>query len=393
MYCLVALYNEDQMYNLISIFSFSPKKVILLYDRNFSDIKHMENLKLACKAKLHNTEFEFVNIDSSNIDRVTKTCTQIIHQNHNCYFDITGAGELGVIGAYLACKKTFTPIFKIQLPEKGLVNIYGCHSLAKNFKFPNLTIDTIFATKGTFVSGHNHPTPPQSMFDNLLKFCSEVFKDIEKWKELCFYLQTGKAKYLQSGRPNFFEAPKCINVAKSKICLRGEELLKKAQQLGLISQLNLSGDYVSFYFKNDLIKRYMTDFGIWLELYCYIKLETCDLFHDVRLSVKIDWNQEEHSLIEIVNEIDITFFYKTRPCFLSCKLSEPSSDALQELSVYPSYFGGKNSKAILVILSAINKNSSYIFKRANSMNITMIDGNCIKQDKFIDEIKKALKII
>lgn len=393
MYCLVALYNEDQMYNLISIFSFSPKKVILLYDKKYTDVSHMENLKFACKAKLHNTEFEFVNIDSSNIDRVTKTCTQIIHQNHNCYFDITGAGELGVIGAYLACKKTFTPIFKLQLPEKGLVNIYGCHSLAKNFKFPDLTIDTIFATKGTFVSGHNHPTPPQSMFENLLKFCSEVFKDIERWKELCFYLQTGKAKYLQSGRPNFFEAPKCINVAKSKIYFKGEELLKNAQHLGLISQLNFSGNYVSFYFKNDLIKRYMTDFGIWLELYCYIKLETCALFHDVRLSVKIDWNQEERSLIEIVNEIDITFFYKTRPCFISCKLSEPSSDALQELSVYPSYFGGKNSKAILVVLSTINKNSSYIFKRANSMNITMIDGNCIKQDKFIDEIKKALKII
>ena len=387
------LYNEDQMYNLISIFSFYPKKVILLYDKNFSNIQHMNNLKFACKAKLQNTEFEYVNIDSSNVDRVTKTCTNIIHRNPNCYFDITGAGELGVIGAYLACKKTFTPIFKIQLPNEGLVNIYGCHSLAKNFKFPNLSIDTIFAAKGTYVSGHNHPTPPQSLFGSILEFCSEVFKDIDKWKELCFYLQTGKAKFLQSGRPNFFEAPKCINVAKSKICLRGEDLLKKAQQLNLISQLNFSNDYVSFYFRNDLIKRYMTDFGVWLELYCYIKLETCHLFHDVRLSVKIDWNQSEHSLIEIVNEIDITFFYKTIPCFLSCKLSEPSSDALQELSVYPSYFGGKNSKSILVILSTINKNSSYIFKRAKSMDITLIDGNVIKQNRFIDEIKRILKIV
>lgn len=393
MYCLVMLYNEDQMYNLISIFSFYPKKVILLYDKNFSNIQHMNNLKFACKAKLQNTEFEYVNIDSSNVDRVTKTCTNIIHRNPNCYFDITGAGELGVIGAYLACKKTFTPIFKIQLPNEGLVNIYGCHSLAKNFKFPNLSIDTIFAAKGTYVSGHNHPTPPQSLFGSILEFCSEVFKDIDKWKELCFYLQTGKAKFLQSGRPNFFEAPKCINVAKSKICLRGEDLLKKAQQLNLISQLNFSNDYVSFYFRNDLIKRYMTDFGVWLELYCYIKLETCHLFHDVRLSVKIDWNQSEHSLIEIVNEIDITFFYKTIPCFLSCKLSEPSSDALQELSVYPSYFGGKNSKSILVILSTINKNSSYIFKRAKSMDITLIDGNVIKQNRFIDEIKRILKIV
>ena len=136
----------------------------------------------------------------------------------------------------------------------------------------------------------------------------------------------------------------------------------------------------------------MTDFGVWLELYCFIKLEQCDLFHDVRLSVKIDWNKSENSLIEIVNEIDVTFFYKTRPCFLSCKLSEPSSDALQELSVYPFYFGGKNSKSILTVLSDVNRGNSYLYKRAKSMQISMIDGNDIKNNKFIDTIKKALCI-
>ncbi|MBR1779423.1 MAG: DUF1887 family protein, partial [Clostridia bacterium] len=322
-----------------------------------------------------------------------KVCTSIIHRNPNSYFDITGASELGVIGAYLACKKTFTPIFKLQLPEKGLVNIYGCHSLAQNFKFPMLTVDTIFASKGTIVSGHNHQTPPPYFWENILHFCSVVFADIERWKALCFYLQSGKSKYMQSGRSNFFEAPKYINVSKNKVFFKGEEILRKAQQFNLISKLVISRDRVSFYFKNDLIKRYMTDFGVWLELYCYIKLKTCDLFHDVRLSVKIDWNQTEHSLIEIVNEIDITFFYKIKPCFLSCKLSEPSSEALQELSVYPFYFGGKNSKSILVILSSINKSNSYLYKRASNMNIAIIDGNCIKQDKFIDEIKKALNII
>lgn len=390
--CLITLYNDEQMYNLIVIFSFMPKKVILLYDKNYTDNKNMENLKSACKSKIHNIEFECVNFDSSNIDKVVNTCTWIIHRNTNCYFDITGASELGVIGAYLACKKTFTPIFKIQLPENKLINIYGCHSLEKNFKYPKLTIDTVFAARGAFLSGNNHPTPPRHLFNSILNFCNEVFKDIDAWKDLCYYLQTGRAKFPQAGRPNFFEAPKRINISKSNVTFSGEALLRKAEKLNLIHQLNLNNQKVSFYFKNDTIKRYMTDFGVWLELYCFIKLEQCDLFHDVRLSVKIDWNKSENNLIEIVNEIDVTFFYKTRPCFLSCKLSEPSSDALQELSVYPFYFGGKNSKSILTVLSNVNRGNSYLYKRAKSMQISMIDGNDIKNNKFIDAIKKALCI-
>ncbi len=390
--CLITLYNDDQILNLIVIFSFLPKKVILLYDKNYTDVKNMDNLKSACTSKLHNIEFECVNFDSSSIDRVTNLCTRIIHRNPNCYFDITGAGELGVIGAYLACKKTFTPIFKLQIPDKGLINIFGCHSLEKNFKYPNLTIDTIFAAKGTDVSGYNHPTPPKYMYRSILEFCKEIFKDVEKWKRLCYYLQTGKAKFPQPGRPNFFEASRCINLAAAKVVFSGESILRKAQELNLIHKLNVSKEMVSFYFKNETIRKYFTDFGVWLELYCYIKLKQCDLFHDVRLSVKIDWNKADNDLIEVVNEIDITFFYKTRPCFLSCKLSEPSSDALQELSVYPSYFGGKNSKSILVVLSTVNKNSSYIYKRAKRMNISLIDGNDINQNRFIEKIKKALGV-
>ena len=81
--CLITLYNDEQMYNLIVIFSFMPKKVILLYDKNYTDNKNMENLKSACKSKIHNIEFECVNFDSSNIDKVVNNCTWIIHRKTN----------------------------------------------------------------------------------------------------------------------------------------------------------------------------------------------------------------------------------------------------------------------------------------------------------------------
>lgn len=362
MNCLIELYNDDQISNLTVIFSFMPKKVILLYDINCVDTSSMDYLKFACLSKMPNIKFEYKGFDSSNIDKIIKNFTNIIHKNPRCYFDITGASELGVIGAYLACKKTFTPIFKLNIPLNKLINIYGCKSLEKKFTLPNLTMDTIFAAHGATISGHNHPAPSPNLFNSILEFCDLVFENPTNWKELCLYLQTGNARFPQLLKKNYFWAPKIMPTPKTKIKFLSAPLLKKAESAGLIYNLDLAEDSVSFYFKSDKIKRYLTDFGVWLELYCYIKLIECNLFHDVRISVKIDWNNtDDNHLVEIINEIDITFFYKTRPCFLSCKLSEPSSDALQELSIYPSYFGGKNSKSILVVLNSVNKKNSYIY--------------------------------
>ena len=62
------------------------------------------------------------------------------------------------------------------------------------------------------------------------------------------------------------------------------------------------------------------------------------------MSTKINWEPKRTYFMEITNEIDVTFMAGIRPYFISCKLSEPASDALQEISVYPSYFGGEGSK-------------------------------------------------
>ena len=117
----------------------------------------------------------------------------------------------------------------------------------------------------------------------------------------------------------------------------------------------------------------MTDYGTWLELYTYISIKKDPMFDDVRLSVKIDWNTKNQIFSGVINEIDITFFSGIRPVFISCKLSEPSSEALQELSMYPNYFGGR-----------------YIFKRARDMKINLIDGKTIKKGKFINNIKEIV---
>ncbi len=391
MNCLVILYDREQVNNLIPIFSFIPNKVVILYDKNYTSSKKIDYIKFATLLRFPNIQIDSSPYDGLNIEDITKSCVSIIHKNSDCFFDITGAGEFGAIGAYQACKKTFTPIFKLDPLGKRLINVYGCDSLEKSFTMPNLNIEDVLSVNGARLAGYNHKCPSYDDFDSIMKFSEAIFSDINEWKSLCLYLQTGNTKFNQSFNSLYFHAPKTIENSKnSPIHFGNPKLLHLAQKLKLIQKLKINSKKVSFFFRDKDIKRYMTDFGVWLELFCYISLKRCPSFHDVRMSIMIDWEAEKKHLVETVNEIDVTFFYGIRSYFISCKLSEPSSEALHELSMYPSYFGGNYSKSALVILSNINKERSHIYTRAKDMNITVIDGKSLRSGNFINDIKSSL---
>ncbi len=390
--CLVEIYDREQINNILVVLSFRPRKVVIMYDKNDVDINELTLIEKACKLKIKNIVFEYAQIDCESIDCVSNACKKIIHDNPNCYFDITGGSEMSAIGAYLACTSTFTPIFKLDLPKCRLINIYGCKYLEKIFSVPKLSMDVLFASHGASISGYAHPTPTADLDKNILKFCDVVFNDIQGWKDICFYLQMGVSHYNIEYNPMLFVAPKRISVPNGSIQVDDTKFLDIAQELGFITGLHTKNKKISFSFKNSTIKKYMTDFGTWLELYTYLSLKKEKIFDDVRLSVRMYWNVENQTLNDVTNEIDVTFFSGIHPVFVSCKLSEPTSEALQELSVYPNYFGGRYSRCILVTLGTIKKERSYIFRRARDMKIDLIDGKSIKNGEFINKIKEVLNI-
>ena len=389
--CLIEFYNEDKLSDLTAILAFKPKKVIVLCGgTKEKKIKRIKNLKKACLFRLPDLSFEYKFFDDINLSNIVNVFSNVIHENPESYLNITGASELGAIGAYLACAKNFVPIFKLDLRKNKIINIKGCNSLGNKDIPCALDSEILFLANGANVSGNNHPTPPTIMHSNILKFCSFVFNDIENWKKLCYYLQICKNHYPQTEKANLFWAPKVIGNITKEAKFDGEHFLMEAEKLNLIYDLDICDETVSFDFKNDIAKYYFTDFGGWLELYCYIRLIESQKFRDVKISVKINWDQNLHDFINVINEVDITFFYNNIPCFLSCKIAEPSSAALQELLIYSSFFGGKYSKTILVTLARLEKKYSKFCKRAKNMGVLVIDKNDLENYDLAGLIEQAL---
>lgn len=392
MNCLVKIYDREQINNIVSILSFSPQKVILIYDKNDTKLESLTAIEDACIHKIPQMNFEFSAIDGDNLEDISQKSKNIIRLNPDCYFDITGGGELCAIGVYLACTKSFTPIFKIDVEEKKIINIYGCNHLAEKFSMPDINIETLLMGHGATMNGYFHISPNEEMFDSIMTFCSEgVFKNVQHWKDLCLYIQGGLRNSSISPKSLFFSAPKRLSNAKGKFCEDFLYLLQLAQNLKLINNLTVKLDKVEFSFKDSSVKKYMTDFGIWLELYVYVSLKRSKLFKDVRLSVRVGWDGIKQDRAEVLNEIDVTFFNGIHPVFVSCKLSEPSTEALQEVSMYPNYFGGRRSKCIIVTLSNIKSERTTLLRRANQMGIDIVDGSEIRSGKLLKRIDSFLK--
>lgn len=389
--CLIELYDHEQLNNLVNIFAFRPKKVVFLYHSREVSYSSIQDIEKACRLKMPQIQVEAVKLDSLILDDITKGVKKVIWKNPNCAVDLTGGGELRAIGAYLACKDTFTPIFKVDLISGELVNVYGCKSLEGPIELPRLSLDSLLLAHGAAVGGYGHPKPPIDLHEPLLTFCKAVFKNIPAWKELCFYLQTGCTSYAAPANPLAFQAPDHISGPGGRAAAGNDELLSLANQLGLLHQFHHKGETISFHFKSDSVKKYLTDFGTWLELFVYITLCQSRQYDDVRISVKVDWNGMRQQMVEVTNEIDVTLFSGIHPVFISCKLSEPSSEALQELSVYSSYFGGRHSRCILVTLAKIDKERSHVIYRAKEMGISIIDGRAISSGKFLEEIQWAIE--
>lgn len=387
MECLVKIYNGEQLNNLISVLAFKPKKVIFIYDGNTTEPNSIQSIERTFIEKIKDINMEFISINSQSLDDISKKCKKIIHANHNCYFDITGSAEFVAIGTYLSCTKNFVPIFKIDVKQNKLVNIYGCNYLSEMFEMPKISMDTLLMSHGANIDGCFHPTPNENMFNSILSFSNMVFNDLSVWKELCVYIQTGAKAQLPENKSLNFNAPRIILNTKAQLTHDGQKLLEKAQYYDFISGLNVHSDYCKFRFKNSDVKKYLTDFGSWLELYVYIQLKQSNLFSDVRLSVKVNWDKIKKFNSEVINEIDVTFFNGVYPIFVSCKLSEPSTEALQELSMYPNYFGGHYSKCIIVTLGKFKSERSSVYNRAIQMGIGVIDGEDIKRGKFIETVK------
>lgn len=378
---LVKFFDKDTLKNILTAISLKPEKIVFVYDKEITDLNCFKCLKKCFKRHLK-ADFEIFPVDIHNIAKITDLVSVIVKNNDDCMLDITGGSELMMVGGHSACIKNGSPLVYTDIVAGNIYNITENKVIAKA---KNLTLNDFIEVKGAEFIGNSHSEPKNNEYKNILKMAKFLFLNLEKWKTTCVFFQTitaGQKTELTYNTLNY------IKHKNGRTYNLDQDLMNKFLELGFIKNLKFKKNKVEFTFESLRYKQYMTNFGIWLELFVYLTAKKIDDFEGVMLGAMIDWNiyddVERHG-----NEIDIILSYGCMPVFISCKLKAPDVNALNELLVTKKRIGGWFSKCILVSFG--DESNKSVALRAKELGITLLYKKDVLNDNFSKVLLEAIK--
>ncbi|MCI1931830.1 MAG: DUF1887 family CARF protein [Clostridia bacterium] len=381
----IEFYDKDVIKNILGILTLKPDKAVFIYDDEIKDLNRFIGLEKCLKRHLPNIIFEKYPVYIFSVSKIYNCTKNIIDENEDTVVDLTGGSELMTIAGCEAGIDTRSKIVYSDIIGGRVVNIANekdCIPAAK------LSLEDYVDCIGASFMGNSHSGPDESQFDNILTMCRFLFRNIKEWRHTCSYLQQVMAD--SDKNDLFFRAPTKIKIKNGRYEQPNARLMEKFEQLGFIRDLYISPGHMVFEFSNALDKAYMISYGIWLELFVYINAVKSGLFTDVRLGTMIDWDIYNARSVP-GNEIDVIFTDKSMPVFVSCKLTEATTAALNELLIEKKRIGGWFSKAIIVTFSDEKAYETGTYKRAKELGIEMLDRKDILSDNFQQKLINAVQ--
>ncbi len=168
------------------------------------------------------------------------------------------------------------------------------------------------------------------------------------------------------------EGPRNVKVDNGHVELSAP-MLRDLESAGLIRDLQLSEEEVSFRFADDVVRFWLRDIGAVLELEVYKACFEAECFDDVVLSAVVNWRSADGKRDTVTNEIDVMAVRGVQPVFISCKTCEIRTEALNELAILRDRFGGEDSRAMIVTSAGSTRSATAMRKRAAALGIQVVD--------------------
>lgn len=372
---LVEFFSEKTIDNVLGAFAFMPQSLIFLIDSGQHEAE-IQATRKALERRLPHLKVGFYPTQDNQLDNIREALETLYREHPDCIFDFTGGAEPMLLAAYAFAFRNDAPMLHINMESHTLINIHKCEDLAREFVFPQLTLEDHLNMNGTFLAGYGYRAPDDRWAGTIRKFCDLVLENQPKWKEQCLFLQmaAARARDLQVDTGLEFRTADGVSVRGD-----GEYLLRLAET-GMLEEARLENQRLRFRFPNPEIKHCLCDSGVWLELHTYLLLKESGRFSDVRLSVRIGWGQaEKQTSGTAYNEIDIIACSGITPLFVSCKSGLPNPGSMNEILVYARKFGGARAKAAMVTSAEISHGFVGLRKRAADLGTVIVDESDIKE--------------
>lgn len=364
---------------LVPAFSLMPDKLVFLYDvRNVSK-KHTKDIEEALKRRLPNLKVSFTEVDRFNINAIEECILSCIKtaQDKVC-IDITGGPELMIAGGFVLGMEHDVKIVYTNLAQGY---IYDVKNGKKEADIVHMCVEDYLQAIGAKRYASSHSEPEEEEYAGICKIAEYMFEHISEWHALQSYLSE---KFKDNTTMNFR--------VTDRLPYNGQEyspdkLLKMFAEHGFIKK-DGSGGYL---FGSTRYREYLINYGIWLEMYIYIKGR--EYFDESYLGFVIDWNDSD-SIDTNDNEIDVLAMKNSIPIFISCKMKKPAAAEIFEVAFLADRLGGPEAKGLMATTYPVandNWKPSGIYQRFKKMKVGYIESKNFKFYTPEEIFKTALK--
>lgn len=383
---LIEFYHKNILENIVAVLGTKPDRVMFYFDPMYFTKTAVYDTFLACRKYIPYLKLEAGTFDSSDFWGLEDKLGRYIEafESDEVMIDLTGGNELAAVAAYRCFEKSALSLVCADIRHFRLFSI--SHP-GRRFGVQSLDFTDIVEAAGGRIIASADEAYLEKNRENLYATACKILEHTSEWSEACTFLQKHSAG-IRSGSSRHFSAEP---VTRGRKTVPDEKLMHFLARTHMIRNLSMSGGRVEFDYKDRESLNLLTTYGVWLEFFTYYALKGSDKFHDVRNSLKVDWNRNDGQDI-IGNEIDVTAMFGWVPVIISCKMSENATDAdaLNELYAVSHRASRGHVIRVLVTYSNIKERRMGIYLKAKEMGIIVLDESDLRRPDFPKRLERAI---
>ena len=282
-----------------------------------------------------------------SLDKITDDLNLFLTNYDSVTLDVFGGDSILAIFLYQYGLEKQLPIIAIDI-EQGKQFKWKMGKVEKEeLVIPSLTIEQLMALRGGKLIKSKHPKYSPKQITTIKKLANYAILNPEEWYQITQFFALAKTADFHAETAKVLES-------NGKKYSYPESIITLLTEANLIHIDEESSEYISYTFSSPEAQLLCRTKGHILELYLYLLAIESEYFDECMIGAEIDWNGIFPEVDNVQNEIDVVLRKGQSIIFISCKMTDLSVEAINELEVYANHFAGETCLKLIVCSGKIN---------------------------------------
>ena len=282
-----------------------------------------------------------------SLDKITDDLNLFLTNYDSVTLDVFGGDSILAIFLYQYGLEKQLPIVAIDI-EQGKQFKWKMGKVEKEeLVIPGLTIEQLMALRGGKLIKSKQPKYSPKQMITIKKLANYAILNPEQWYQITQFFALAKTIDFHAETVRVLES-------NGKRYSYPESMIPLLTEANLIHIDEESSEHISYTFSSSEAQLLCRTKGHILELYLYLLAIESEYFDECMIGAEIDWNGIFPEVDNVQNEIDVVLRKGQSIIFISCKMTDLSVEAINELEVYANHFAGETCLKLIVCSGKIN---------------------------------------